>query len=193
MIVYHMSETLSLGDELRPDYQAVTELVQPFVQALERSEDCFSAMILNAKYFGAVLQKFKLREWSNYIKWSVEGAFEYVRKTEFPQCCSRVGCNYFYDSLPNCKRLFEYDWGEESKETRDAIHLYEIELNDDPPRFDMRLFDKAYDSMAEHEDISSVMDYARKYFSGMSTDDPIWELLSDKRAIAVKDLSEHLR
>ena len=95
MILYHMSDTLKLGDELALDFKKTMSLAQPFVQALEQSEDCFYAMVLNGKYLRAVLGKFKLWEWSDYVKWSVEGAFEYIRKTEFPDCISRIRCNYF--------------------------------------------------------------------------------------------------
>ena len=45
MIVYHMSETLRLGDRLEPDHQRTEALCRPFIQALERSEDCFAAMV----------------------------------------------------------------------------------------------------------------------------------------------------
>ena len=62
MILYHMSQTLKLGDEMKPDYQKNMKLVQPFIQALEQSEDCFYGMVLNGKYLYAVLSKFKL--WS---------------------------------------------------------------------------------------------------------------------------------
>ena len=90
MILYHMSDTLKLGDEMALDFKKTMNLAQPFVQALEQSEDCFYAMVLNGKYLRAVLGKFKLWEWSDYVKWSVEGAFEYIRKTEFPDCISRM-------------------------------------------------------------------------------------------------------
>ena len=90
MKLYHMSDTLKLGDEMALDFKKTTSLAQPFVQALEQSEDCFYAMVLNAKYLRAVLGKFQLWEWSDYVKWSVEGAFEFIRKTEFPHCASRI-------------------------------------------------------------------------------------------------------
>ncbi len=118
MKLYHTSETLKPGDEMVLDYQKTMSLAMPFVQALEKSEDCFYAMELNGKYLRAVLGKFKLWEWSNYVKWSVEGAFEFIRKTEFPHCVSRLGCNYFYDDLESCKRLYEEDWGRHRKKKR---------------------------------------------------------------------------
>lgn len=73
MKLYHMSNSLKLGDELNPDYNNCANIVQPFVQALEQSTDCFYAMVLNGKYLREVLGKFNLREGSDYVKWSVEG------------------------------------------------------------------------------------------------------------------------
>jgi len=190
MKLYHMSDKLKLGDEMKPDYESCMELAQPFVQALAQSQDCFYAMVLNGKYLRAVLRKFRLREWSNYVKWSVEGAFEYIRKTEFPDCCSRLKCNYFYRDLASCKLLYEYDWGEED---RDGVHLYEVEVDDDHPQaLDMRIFDEAYDAMEEREDVRFVLDCARRYFAGMQTAEPVWEVMSAGKATAVKDITDCL-
>ena len=44
MILYHMSDTLKLGDEMALDFKKTMNLAQPFVQALEQSQDCFYAM-----------------------------------------------------------------------------------------------------------------------------------------------------
>lgn len=190
MKVYHMSQSLKLGDCLVPDYERCIELSQPFVQALERSEDCFYGMVLNGKYLLAVLRKFRLREWSNYAKWSVEGAFEFIRKTEYPDCYSRLRCNYFYDDLADCKRLYEYDWGSASEEKQSQVHLFEVELDDTmPQRRDMSLFDEAYSAMAERQDVQTVLSCARRYFAGEQTENPVWEILSDKNARAVADSS----
>lgn len=194
MKVYHMSNTLRLGDEMTLDHGRYAELAQPFVQALERSEDCFCAMVLNGKYLQAVMSRSGLREFSDYGKWSVEGAFEYVRQTEFPDSCSRLKCNYFYDGLPNCKRLFEEDWGQEPEEEQARIHLYEIDLRDErPQKRDMRIFDEAYDAMCEREDVQTVLNCARRYFAGEPSARPVWELLSDQPAKAVKDITAYLR
>ena len=193
MILYHMSESLKLGDEMVVDHQNTAVLAQPFVQALEKSEDCFYAMVLNGKYLRAVLGKFKLREWSNYVKWSVEGAFEFIRKTEFPHCVSRLHCHYFYDDLDASKKLFEYDWGGESEEVQAGIHLFEVELDaDTAEKHDMCIYDEAYDAMQEQEDIPTVLDCARRYFAGEQTAEPVWEIMSDKPARAVKDISAYL-
>lgn len=194
MNVYHMSETLRLGDELIPDHQHYINLAQPFTQALERNEDCFYSMVLCGKYLRSVLGRSGLREWSNFAKWSVEGAFEYIRKTEFPDLPSRLHCNYFYDSLPCCKLLFDYDWGEASPEEQAAIHLFEVDLQDEHPlRLDMRLYDEAYDAMSECQDVQTVLDSARRYFAGEHSADPVWELLSQRPAKAVRDLTAYLK
>ena len=165
MRLYHMSDTLKLGDEMVLDFKNTMSLAQPFVQALEQSEDCFYAMVLNGKYLRAVLGKFKLWEWTDYVKWSVEGAFEYIRKTEFPDCVSRIRCNYFYDNLDACKILYDYDWGQASEEER----------------------------MDEREDVKTVLACARRYFAGEQTANPVWEIMSDKPAKAVKDITTYLR
>ena len=193
MIVYHMSDTLKLGDELKTDFKQTMDLALPFVQALEQSADCFYAMVLNGKYLRAVLGKFRLWEWSDYVKWSVEGAFEYIRKTEFPNSCSRIRCNYFYDNLENCKVLYDYDWGQASEEERAGIHLFEVELADDHPQMlDMRIYDKAYNAMDEREDVPFVLDCARRYFRGERSDNPVLEIMSDMGAKAVKDITSLL-
>lgn len=190
MIVYHLSETLPPGAALEADHQRLSALAMPFVQALQKSEDCYYAMVLNGSYLRAVLRKSGLREWSNYAKWAVEGAFEYIRRTELPDACSRLGCSYFYASLAECRTLFWEDWGEASAEERAAIRLYEVELADEAPeRRDMRLYDQAYDAMEERQDVAAVLACARRYFAGEASAAPVWELLSARPARAVRDLS----
>lgn len=207
MKLYHMSDTLHLGDKLKSDFKRQMELAQPFVQALQRGEDCFYAMYFNAKYLRAVLGKFKLRDmWSDYVKWSVEGIFEYVRRTEFPQCCSRLKCNYYFATIEEARTLYEIDWGKASDEERMRIRLFEIELEaDEVDRRDMRLFDEAYDAVWDHEadeaydaiwmhgELQEAMNCVRRYFAGEQSAEPIWELMSDRPATAEKDLTAYLR
>lgn len=192
MKVYHMSESLKLGEEMLLDYKKQEELTAPFVEALEISKDCYLSMILNAKYLRAVLGKFNLKDMqTNYTKWACEGAFEYIRKKEFPNSYSRIKCNYFYDNVEDSKRLYEFDWGNESEEERLKIHLFEIELNDDEPqKRDMLLFDEAFDALYENiHSVDYIFECARKYFKGESTNRPVWEILSDKSAKAITDIT----
>ncbi|MBQ9120749.1 MAG: hypothetical protein IJY12_00090 [Clostridia bacterium] len=189
-----MSQTLQIGDTLTPDYQKNMPLAVPFIQALEHSMDCFYGMILNGKYLYAVLGKFGLWEWSNYAKWATEGAFEFIRKTEYPNCYSRMSSNYFYDSLSDCKKLYDYDWGCESEEEQQKVHLFEVDVDDDvPQRRDMNIYDEAYNAMSESQNIPLVLDCARRYFGGEQTVAPVWEILSTKTAKAITDVSNYLR
>ncbi len=194
MKLYHISDTLKLGETLSQDYKNNLELVVPFVKALEKSEDCFYGMILNAKLMKSVFGKFGMRDMqTNYVKWATEGIFEYVRKTEFPESYSRLLSNYFYDNVADIKRLFEVDWNMKEKPERFDFHVYEIEVEDDfPQKRDMLLFDEAFDAMWESDDYSTAFDCARRYFSGEGTAEPVWEIMSDKTATAIKDITHCL-
>lgn len=195
MKLYHISDTLKLGETMSQDYKHNSELALPFMQALERSEDCFYAMLLSAKYVKSVLGKFGLRDMqTNYVKWAVEGVFEYIRRTEYPNCYSRLLSNYFYDNLSDIVRLYEVDWNMREKEERFRFHVYEIDLADEAPqKRDMLLFDEAFDAMWEHENLQEVLSCARRYFAGEHTAEPVWELMSDKPAKAVTDISSCIR
>lgn len=195
MILYHISDSLKLGETMSQDYKKNMELVAPFVQALERSEDCFYAMLLNAKLVKSILGKFGLRDMqTNYVKWATEGIFEYIRKTEFPDSYSRMLSNYFYDNLLDIQRLYEVDWNMKEKPERFNFHIYEIELKDDTPqKRDMLLFDEAFDAMWNRDDLETAIICARRYFTGEQTAEPVWEIMSDKPAKAVKDISEYIR
>lgn len=195
MKVYHMSDMLPLNAEMTADYKQTSELIQPFVQALERGEDCFFGTLMAAKHQKAVLRKFGLQDmWTNYIKWATEAIFEFIRKQEFPESCSRITGHYFFNHLESCRELFEVDWGDASEEERTKIHLYEVELETDHPQaLDMRMFDEAFDAMWENEDVHTAIACARRYFRGEATQSPVWEILSDARAVAVADLTEKLQ
>ena len=182
-----------MGDALVPDHQGCAALAQPFTQALERGMDCFDSMALTGKYLYAVLRRSGLREWSDYAKWAAEGAFEYVRRRDFPHRPSRLGCNYFYSDLSSSKRLFEYDWGEASPEARAAVRLFEVELEDEhPARLDMSLYDAAYAALSERQDGQTALELARRYFAGEGGGESVWELLSARPARAVKDITGYL-
>lgn len=191
MILYHISDTLKLGEQMSQDYKKNMELVVPFVQALKRSEDCFYALLLNAKLMKSVFGKFGMWDMqTNYVKWATEGIFEYIRITEFPECYSRMLSNYFYDNILNIKQLYEVYWDMKESEKRFNFHVYEIEVEDEvPQKRDMILFDNAFDDLWDTDDIQTAIDCARKYFRGEHTESPVWEIMSDKPAKAVKDIT----
>ena len=59
MKLYHMSDSLSVGTELVPDYKRNAGLAEPFVKALQLNQDVFFAMMLNAFYLERYLQNIK--------------------------------------------------------------------------------------------------------------------------------------
>ena len=61
-----------------------------------------------------------------------------------------------------------------------------------PTKYDMLLFDEAFDVMLNTKNIKGVVECARKYFSGECSNNPVWEIMSDKPAIATKDITEIL-
>lgn len=193
MIVYHYSPTLKEGDRLEPGYQNYTDLCEPFIQALEHSQDCFYGMLLNGKYLFAVMNRSHLRYWADYAKWATEGLLEYVRRHEYPQCVSRLRCNYFCSELDACIRMYREDWGEETEEEQKKVHLFEVEIPENAlDRRDMSVFDAVYDALNQKQEIAAALRYAREYFSGGHTEQPNWEYLSDADAKAVKDISFYL-
>lgn len=194
MVLYHMSETLKIGDELKSDYKEYADLAEPFIKALEYSFDTFYGMLLTADYMGCVFAKYDLKGMPTHeIKWATEGVFEYVRRKEFPDACSRLQSNYYFDNLDNCKELFIEDWENATQEEKNRIRLFEIELNGNTLKCDMRLFDEAFDLMYDlkcPEDLEKIKDLARKYFSGEKGEDYIMEIISDSAAVAKKDITE---
>ena len=62
MKVYHMSDTLCLGAELSLNYKKYWELSEPFVQALERSEDCFYGACFAATFMSESLDRFGMAD-----------------------------------------------------------------------------------------------------------------------------------
>ena len=193
MRLYHISQTLKLGDTLTPGRQQFSDLSEPFIQGLERGTDCFCAMLLNGKYLFAVMKRSGLREWADYAKWAAEGLFEYVRRREFPEAASRLACVYYYDNLDDCRRLYEEDWGEETPEEREKVRLFAVELEDPAPqRRDMSLYDEAYDAI-ERLDLGAAFAAAERYFRGEASEKPVWEILSDRPGRAVEDLTSALR
>ena len=193
MRLYHISQTLKLGDALSPGHQRLSDLAEPFLQGLARGSDCFCAMLLNGKYLYAVMKRSGLREWADYAKWATEGLFEYVRRRSFPETVSRLACGYYYDNLADCRRLYEEDWGEEIPEEREKVRLFAVELEDPAPqRRDMSLYDEAYDAV-ERQDPEAALELAARYFRGEASEHPVWEILSDKPGKAVEDLTPSLR
>lgn len=190
MILYHISQTLTAGDFLTPDGQNCTELCEPFVQALEYGKDCFMGMVLNAKYMYAVLNKFHLREWSNYAKWATEGVFEYIRRKEFPNLVSRINCVFYYADIEYSKKLYNEAFADEPENERKKLRLFKVEVDEtQSDKRDMSLYDAAYDALCEKQDTDAVMEFARKYYSGKQSEAPVWEYLSPVSSKILQDIT----
>ena len=198
MKVYHVSETLKLNEELKTDYKEQANLAEPFVKAMKHSFEMFYGMLLQADYMGAALAKFNLSGMpTNETKWATEGIFEYIRRNEFPDAPSRLKANYFFKDSEQCKMLFTEHWGmDEKKEEAEQFHLYELELEGNYLECDMNLFDEAFDQIWELDSpmqMMNAMNLARKYFRGDRGENAVMEIISEEKAVAVKDVTALLR
>ncbi len=187
MILYHMSQTLRIGEQLQADYLKKAERYQPYIQALKKGENRIFDLIEHEDKGGAV-------SWSDIVKRCVEGVFEYIRETEFTQIPSRLNSSFYFDCLAHFGILYQAGWAQEPAEIQAQIHLFEIEIAEEHPhKFDMCIFDEAYDAMLERQDLRFILDSARRYFSGQHTLAPVWEIMSDKPARAVRDITRALK
>ena len=184
--LYHMSQTLQLGDSLQPDFLQKKERYQPYIQALRNGGNSINDLIEHQRKNPSV-------DWNELVKCIVEGVFEYIRETEFPMIPSRLNSSYYFEGLEHFVTLYQAGWAQEPPEKQVLVHLFEIEIGEEQlHRFDMCVFDEAYDVMLERQDLPFVIESARKYFSGDHTTEPMWEIMSDKPAKAVKDITDCL-
>lgn len=91
MKAYHMSQTLQVGDKLKAGYKRNEIRCREVISTLEQSEQCLETTIASMKLQGD--------EWREYVKWCVEGIFEFVRETEFSFLPSRLNCSYYFDNI----------------------------------------------------------------------------------------------
>ena len=72
MKVYHMSQTLKLGEELQTGYNGNAERCDAFVKALEKGEDCIHSMIvcelLVNEFTSIWLQGFRLVQRTSIVR-----------------------------------------------------------------------------------------------------------------------------
>lgn len=193
MVLYHLGKSLNIDMKLIPDYKSTKSLVIPLVKTLEIRADVFNATMLNARYFREVMRKSNMREWSDCSKWGTEAIFEYIRMTEFKKCYSRIFSNFFYESIDMCKNLFKRDY-EEPGDDDGTIFIYEIDVDDENyQRYDMEMYDIAYEKMENLEDIEIIKNIARRYWKGECTQNAVIECLSDKKATVKRVIDERLR
>ena len=99
--VYHMSQTLQVGDKLQGGYRGNKVRCNEFVDALEYAEKSLETIISSENLNG--------NEWREYVKWCVEGIFEFVRKTEFSYLPSRLDCSILCYKVYSLTLLCRYN------------------------------------------------------------------------------------
>ena len=112
MKAYHMSQTLQVGDKLKAGYKRNEIRCREVISTLEQSEQCLETTIAPMKLQGD--------EWREYVKWCVEGIFEFIRETEFSFLPSRLNCSYYFDNIEYYKVLYEAGWAQKSEEERNS-------------------------------------------------------------------------
>lgn len=152
MKAYHMSQTLQVGDKLKAGYKRNEIRCREVISTLEQSEQCLETTIASMKLQGD--------EWREYVKWCVEGIFEFVRETEFSFLPNRLNCSYYFDNIEYYKVLYEAGWAQKSEEERAQIRLFEVDLEEEKPtKYDMLLFDEAFDVMLNTKNIKGVVEH----------------------------------
>ena len=109
------------------DFNKLRRFAEPFVFALEKGEDCFWSTFFSAMYYSRELCALGLRKRENYVKDSVEGVFEYVRRHEFGErAVSRVGCVYYCKTADEAVKYLRDDCLDSGDFTREQERVKEL-------------------------------------------------------------------
>ena len=180
MKLYHYSVDSYRGaDRLTNDYRNHYQFAEPYLLALRESVAAFRAVFCATMYMSREVRALGLRKYENYRKDAVEGFFEYVRETEFPQEPSRLRCVYYCESEREALDYMREDCFVDGLFTKDQVALLEVEVEESRVRrYDQSFFDLAVGAV-ERNETDPVFDCARKYFSGQRSDEPRIEVVSD--------------
>lgn len=182
MILYHYSvDSYKNGDKLFNDFKKQSRFAEPFLLALEKSEECFWSTFFSAMYFTRELCTLGIRKHENYVKDAVEGIFEYVRIQEFLEnSVSRIGCVYYCENREMAISYLKADCIENGDFLPQQVKLLEVEVEDESICFyDQTFFNKAESIMERERELGKVIGLARRYYSLDRTDNPIIEVLSN--------------
>jgi hypothetical protein len=182
MTLYHYSvDSYQSGGKLINDFKKQFRFAEPFMLALQKSEECFWGAYFAAMSYSRELCALGLRKHENYIKDAVEGIFEYVRRRDYPDSsASRVGCVYYCESKEEALRYLKDDCIDNGDFTVDQVKLLEVEVDATTVfRYDQTFFNDAVDIMEESRDLARVMALAGRYYSGERSDNPLIEILAD--------------
>ena len=187
MKLYHYSvDSYQDAKHLTNDYKNNYQFAEPFILALRESRDVFNAVFYAAMYMSREVKALGLRKYENYQKDAVEGIFEYVRETEFPKDTSRLRCVYYCETEKEALAYAQEDCFSDGLFTKDRVVLLEVEVEDcSIRRYDQSYYNRALEAIKSYK-IDSVFAYARAYYSGQRSEDPLIEVAADGRNIVLR-------
>lgn len=189
MKLYHYSVDSYRGAEhLTNDYKNNYQFAEPYILALRESREVFKAVFFAAMYMSREIKSLGLRKYENYLKDAVEGIFEYVKETEFPESTSRLRCVYYCESVQEALSYVRDDCISDGLFSKEQVIILEVEVEDSSiRRYDQTYFNLASEAV-EKNDIDSVFAYARQYFSCRRSENPSIEIAADGNNMVLRKI-----
>ena len=180
MKLYHYSvDSYQGAKHLTNDYKNNYQFAEPYILALRESREVFKAVFFATMYMSREVKALGLRKYENYQKDAVEGIFEYVRETEFPNDTSRLRCVYYCESEQEALDYAQDDCFSNGLFTKEQVVLLEVEVEESRiRRYDQSFYNLASEAI-ERNDIDSAFAYARLYFSCQRSNNPLIEVVAD--------------
>ena len=180
MKLYHYSvDSYQGAARLINDYKNNYGFAEPFILALRESKEVFRAVFFAAMYMSREVKALGLRKYENYRKDAVEGIFEYVRETEFPDATSRLRCVYYCESEKEALDYMREDCFADGLFQKEQVTLLEVEVEESRVRrYDQTFFNLALEAI-EAQEIDSVFALARRYFACERSGSPLIEVAAD--------------
>lgn len=178
--LYHYSvDSYHGAGHLTNDYKNNYRFAEPFILALRQSRETFNAVFFSTMYMSREAKALGLRKYENYQKDAVEGIFEYIRETEFPNDTSRLRCVYYCESEQEALDYAQDDCLSNGLFTKEQVVLLEVEVEESRiRRYDQSFYNLASEAIEQY-DIDAVFSYARQYFSCQRSNDPLIEAVAD--------------
>ena len=158
MKLYHYSvDSYQGAKHLTNDYKNNYQFAEPYILALRESREVFKAVFFATMYMSREVKALGLRKYENYQKDAVEGIFEYVRETEFPNNTSRLRCVYYCESEQEALDYAQDDCLSNGLFTKEQVVLLEVEVEESR----IRRYDQS------------------QYFSCQRSNNPLIEVVAD--------------
>ncbi len=189
MKLYHYSvDSYKGARHLTNDYKNNYQFAEPYILALRQSRKTFDAVFLATMYMSREVKALGLRKYENYQKDAIEGIFEYVRETEFPNDTSRLRCVYYCENKRDALDYVQEDCLSNGLFEKEQVVLLEVEVEENRiRRYDQSFFNLASEAI-EQNDIDSVFSYARQYFSCRRSENPLIEIVADGDNIVLRKI-----